>query len=204
MISKQKAFQKTCSNYETKGKLRENVTSRYRTRITKTQCARGGTVQRLNHSARDPWIIIILLYDCLNKIGVSQYIDISVYRNTRRIYMVSQYKICSAIYRDFSFFLLKCLFFIQFLSCSNCKSRRCMSAKCIPFLKVFIHSWMHDKVGRPFCFCSVSNYYFFFLLSYFSLPPTCVSRFLPYFSTNLYGMLIVLDETNRLNIFSSQ
>ena len=51
---KTKSISKTCSNYETKGKLRENVTSRYRTRITKTQCARGGTVQRLNHSARDP------------------------------------------------------------------------------------------------------------------------------------------------------
>ena len=41
-----------------------------------------------------------------------------------------------------------------------------------------------DKVGRPFCFCSVS-YYFFIILSYFSLPPTCVMRFLLYFLTNL-------------------
>ena len=38
------------------------------------------------------------------QVGVSQYIDISVYRNTRRIYIVSQYEIRIAIYRDFSFF----------------------------------------------------------------------------------------------------
>ena len=31
-----------------------------------------------------------------------------------------------------------------------------------------------------FCF-----FFFFIILFYFSLPPTCVSRFLPYFSTNL-------------------
>ena len=37
-------------------------------------------------------------------LGVSQYIDISVYRNTRRINIVSQYEIRIAIYRDFSFF----------------------------------------------------------------------------------------------------
>ena len=37
-------------------------------------------------------------------VGVSQYIDISVYRNTRIIYIVSQYEIRIAIYRDLSFF----------------------------------------------------------------------------------------------------
>ena len=41
-----------------------------------------------------------------------------------------------------------------------------------------------DKVGRPFCFCSVFSF-FFIILFYFSLPPTCVSRFLRYFLTNL-------------------
>ena len=38
------------------------------------------------------------------KLGVSKYIDISIYRNTGRIYIVSQYEFLIAIYRDFSFF----------------------------------------------------------------------------------------------------
>ena len=33
MILKQQSFQKTCTNYETKGKPRKKATSRYRTRI---------------------------------------------------------------------------------------------------------------------------------------------------------------------------
>ena len=40
-----------------------------------------------------------------------------------------------------------------------------------------------DKVGRPFCFCSVS--YYFFYSFFFFFTAICVSRFLPYFSTNL-------------------
>ena len=59
-----------------------------------------------------------------------------------------------------------------------------------------------DKVGRPFCFCSVS-YYYFFLLSYFSLPPPA-SRDYSVISQPIlmkFGMLTVLDKTNRLNIF---
>ena len=47
---------------------------------------------------------------------------------------------------------------------------------------------------------------FFFLLSYFSLPPPA-SRDFSVISQPIsmkFGMLIVLDETNRLNIFSSQ
>ena len=50
------------------------------------------------------------------KLGVSQYIDISIYRNTLEIYIVSQYEICIAIYRVFSFFYLNCSFFIHLLS----------------------------------------------------------------------------------------
>ena len=52
-------------------------------------------------------------------LGVSQYIDISVYRNTQRIYIVSQYEMCIAIYREFSFFQFNSLFFIHFLSYGN-------------------------------------------------------------------------------------
>ena len=37
-------------------------------------------------------------------LGVSQYIGLTIYRNARRIYIVSQYKICIAIYHCFSFF----------------------------------------------------------------------------------------------------
>ena len=40
-------------------------------------------------------------------LGVSQYIDTSVYRNTQRIYIVSQYEIRIAIYRGFFFLLIK-------------------------------------------------------------------------------------------------
>ena len=40
-----------------------------------------------------------------------------------------------------------------------------------------------DYVGRPFCFCSVS--YYFFYSFFFFFTAICVSRFLPYFSTNL-------------------
>ena len=48
MILKQKAFQKLFTNYETKGKPRKIVISRYQTRfITKTQCAWSETVYRL-------------------------------------------------------------------------------------------------------------------------------------------------------------
>ena len=34
-------------------------------------------------------------------VGVSQYIHLSVYRNPQRMYIVSQYKIRIAIYREF-------------------------------------------------------------------------------------------------------
>ena len=42
-----------------------------------------------------------------------------------------------------------------------------------------------DKVGRPFCFCSVSSYYFFSSFLFF-FTATCEPRFLRHFSTNLY------------------
>ena len=54
MILKQKSFnKKNCTNDETKGKPRKKVPHRgiEQARITKTQYARSGTVQRLNHSA---------------------------------------------------------------------------------------------------------------------------------------------------------
>ena len=38
----------------------KNATSRYRTRITKTQCAWSGTVQRRCHSAKLPLISVVL------------------------------------------------------------------------------------------------------------------------------------------------
>ena len=40
-----------------------------------------------------------------------------------------------------------------------------------------------DKVGRPFCFCSVFSFFYSFL---FFSTATCVSRFLRDFSTNLH------------------
>ena len=37
-------------------------------------------------------------------LGISQYIDISIYRNSHRIYIVSLYEMYLAIYRNFFFF----------------------------------------------------------------------------------------------------
>ena len=53
-----------------------------------------------------------------------------------------------------------------------------------------------------FCFLLL----FFFLLSYFSLPPPASRDFSVIYQpiSMKFGMLIVLDETSRLNIFSSQ
>ena len=48
-------------------------------------------------------------------LGVLQYIDISVYRNTLRIYIVSQYEIHIAIHRDFFFLLIKLFIFHSIL-----------------------------------------------------------------------------------------
>ena len=76
-----------------------------------------------------------LVSQTYNCIGLSQYIDISIYRNTRRIHIASQYEIRIAIYRNFSFLWLNCLFFIQFLCCSNCKARRCIPVTFIPLWK---------------------------------------------------------------------
>ena len=42
-----------------------------------------------------------------------------------------------------------------------------------------------DKVGRPFCFCSVFSFFYYYSFLFFSTA-TCVSRFLRDFSTNLH------------------
>ena len=63
--------------------------------------------------------------------------DISIYRNTQEIYIVSQYQMCIAIYRNFSFFYLNCSFFIHILSYSSSKSSRSMPVTFIALLKVF-------------------------------------------------------------------
>ena len=60
-----------------------------------------------------------------------------LYRNTK---CVLQY---IAI---FPYIKLDSLFFIQFLSCNSCKSRRCMPVTFIPLLKVFIQSCIHVHV----------------------------------------------------------
>ena len=78
-------------------------------------------------------------------LGVSQYIDISVYRNTRRTYIVSQYEIRIAIYRDFSFFYLNCVFFIQFLSCSNFQVQKMHSYHTYTLIKG-LHTVMYSCI----------------------------------------------------------
>ena len=108
-----------------------------------------------------------------------------------------------------TFLFLFCFFFLKV-----CRQRR----------KTFLFLRSADKVGRPFCFCSVSYYLrsarrslqtflflfcfflFFIILFYFSLqPPACCDFSIISQPISMkFGMLIVLDETNRLNIFSSQ
>ena len=56
-------------------------------------------------------------------IGVSQYIDISIYHNTQEICIVSRYEMRIAIYRDFFIFLYPSSFSILPLTCRNCKVR---------------------------------------------------------------------------------
>ena len=84
-----------------------------------------------------------------------------------------------------------------------------------------------DKVGRPFCCCIVFSFlflfkvcrqsrktflflfcffllFFFFFLIFLYRQPAC--RDFSFISQSIslkFGMLTVLDETNRLNIFSS-
>ena len=52
------------------------------------------------------------------------------------------------------------------------------------FLFCFFFLRSADKVGRPFCFCSVSYYYFFSSFLFF-FTATCEPRFLRHFSTDL-------------------
>ena len=59
-------------------------------------------VHVINDNGAVDMTVILLL------VSVSQYIHISIYCNTRRIYIVSQYEIRIAIHHDFSFFLLNC------------------------------------------------------------------------------------------------
>ena len=59
-----------------------------------------------------------------------------------------------------------------------------------------------DKVGRPFCFLFCFLLFFFFFLIFLYRSPA--SRDFSVISQPIsmkFGMLIVLDETNRLNIF---
>ena len=58
------------------------------------------------------------------------------------------------------------------------------SRKTFLFLFCFLLLRSADKVGRPFCFCSVSYYYFFSSFLFF-FTATCEPRFLRHFSTNL-------------------
>ena len=54
-------------------------------------------------------------------LGVSQYIDISIYRNTQEINIVSRYEMRIAIYRDFFIFWSPSSFSILSLTCRNRK-----------------------------------------------------------------------------------
>ena len=71
------------------------------------------------------------------------------------------------------------------------------------FVSVSILLRSADKVGRPFCFCSVFSFFFFIILSYFSFQQTASLDFslISQPVSMKFGMLIVFDETNRLNIF---
>ena len=62
-----------------------------------------------------------------------------------------------------------------------------------------------DKVGRPFCFCSVFSFFllFFFIFLYRS-PASLDFSVISQPISLKFCMLIVLDKTNRLNIFSGQ
>ena len=70
----------------------------------------------------------------------------------------SIFKVCMTQSADLSVFVLFFLFFLLLRSA--------------------------DKVGRPFCFCSVSSYYFFSSFLFF-FTATCEPRFLRHFSTDL-------------------
>ena len=90
--------------------------------------------------------------------------------------------------------ILVCLtkFFVLFLI-KVCRQSR----KTFLFLFCFLLLRPADKVGRPFCFCSVS--YYFFILSFFSLPPSASLDFslITQPISMKFGMLIVLDATKR-------
>ena len=62
-----------------------------------------------------------------------------------------------------------------------------------------------DYVGRPFCFCSVSSFYYSFFLFYFSLQQIFSNDFsvISQPISIKFGRYIVLDETKSLNIISS-
>ena len=76
-----------------------------------------------------------------------------------------------------TFLFLFCFFF--FLR----SARRSLQTFLFLFCFFFLRS--ADKVGRPFCFCSVSYYYFFSSFLFF-FTATCEPRFLRHFSTNLH------------------
>ena len=63
-----------------------------------------------------------------------------------------------------------------------------------------------DYVERPFCFCSVSYFYYSFFLFYFSLQQIFSNDFsvISQPISIKFGRYIVPDETKSLNIISSQ
>ena len=96
-------------------------------------------------------------------------------------------------------------FNLKVIKVSGATARWPFTDSAVPSLLLFLLFKVCRQSRKTFLFlfCFLL---FFFLLSYFSLPPPA-SRDFSVISQPIsmkFGMLIVLDVTNRLNIFSSQ